>query len=105
MRTHVHDLFPPPDFADTAPQREAVYLGRPDAYAPPPLRVFGCGCGKRHLQRIERTWWMRLLPAFALYQCLGCGRRVLRFRMRPQHAYSAPYPQRGARSTVRTGRP
>ena len=96
MRTPAPNLFPPPEFAETAPLREAVYLGRPDAFAPPPLRVFGCGCGQRHLQRIERTGWMRLLPGFALYQCLRCARRVLRLRVRPQHGYSAPYPQRAA---------
>src|SRR4051812_17535193 len=81
MRTSAQTLFPPPEFAETAPLHEAVYLGRPDAFAPPPLRVFGCGCGKAHLQRIERSWWMRLLPTFALYQCLSCARRVLRPRV------------------------
>ena len=101
MRTPVQNLFPPPEFAETAPLHEAVYLGRPDAFAPPPLRMFTCGCGKAHLQRIERSWWMRLFPGFALYQCLRCARRVLRPRVRPQHGYAAPYPRAAAQR--RTG--
>lgn len=101
MRTPVQNIFPPPEFAETAPLHEAVYLGRPDAFAPPPMRLFGCGCGKAHLQRIQRSWWMHLLPSFALYQCLRCSRRVLRVRVRPQHPYSAPYPFLPARPVPR----
>ena len=105
MRTSVQNLFPPPEFAETAPLHEAVYLGRPDAFAPPPLRMFTCGCGKAHLQRIERSWWMRLFPGFALYQCLRCARRVLRPRVRPQHGYAAPYPRAAAQRRTGPQRP
>jgi hypothetical protein len=83
MRTTARHFSPHNEFDETAPLREAVYLGRPNAYAPPPLRLLGCGCGKRHLQRIDRLAWMRLLlPGFGLYFCMRCLKRVLRPRAR-----------------------
>ena len=75
------------DFADTKRLPEAAYLGR--CLRPGPLKAFGCGCGSdgAKLVRIGRSPWMRLLPLFRLYQCLACGRRVLRTRMRQRVAY------------------
>ena len=92
MRIPADHLFPPPEFAETAPLNEAVYLDRPDAFAPPPspLRLFGCGCGCGHLQRVARSWWMRLLPGFRLYLCMGCLQLVLRPHVRQRHVYSTP---------------
>jgi hypothetical protein len=84
---------PSPDFAETAPLNEDVYLGRPGAFSAPPLRLFTCGCDRRHLQRITRNWWMRLIPGFGLFLCLRCGSRVLHPRFRQHHPY-APPPQR-----------
>jgi len=93
MRIPADHSFLTPEFAETAPLNEAVYLDRPDAYAPPRLRLLGCGCGKGWLQRISRSWWMRLLPGFRLYLCVRCLQLVLRPRMRQRHVYSAPYLQ------------
>lgn len=64
--------------------------GRP-ASATAPLSLFSCGCGKDHLLRICRDWWMRLLPAFRLYSCRACGKRVLRPRMRARPGYGSVY--------------
>ena len=103
MRIPADPFFLPPEFAETAPLNEAVYLDRPDAFVPPepPLRLFGCGCGKAHLQRMARSWWMRLLPGFRLYLCVRCLQLVLRPRMRQRHVYSAPYLQQRSQLQAR----
>lgn len=70
-----------PDFAPTQ-----VLPG-----AAAPLSLFSCACGKDHLSRIGRDWWMRVLPVFRLYSCRACGRRVLRPRMRARPGYGGVY--------------
>ena len=107
MRIPADHLFPPPDFAETAPLTESAYLDRPDAFAQPPqpLRLFGCGCGKGYLQRVARARWMRLLPGFRLYLCVRCLQQVLRPRVRQQHVYSAPYLQQRSELQGRRIRP
>jgi hypothetical protein len=79
------------DFADTQRLTQNAYLGRPLNPAHLELCVFscGCGCGKDHLLRIPRSFWMRLLPLFRLYRCGRCFQRVLRTRIRQRHVYSA----------------
>lgn len=62
----------------------------PGRAKPAPLRLFACGCGTRHLSRIDRVAWMRLLPRFRLYRCANCGARVLRTRIR-QRLYGPVY--------------
>lgn len=37
------------------------------------MKLTVCGCGTEHLERIERSWWMRLLfPGRRLYYCNVC---------------------------------
>lgn len=80
------------EFVDTEQDLPLARRGRADTGAPV-LRLFGCGCGRNHLQRIRRSAWMRLLPLLRLYQCLLCGRCVLRPRMRQRPGYSAAFLQ------------
>ncbi|NKE64275.1 hypothetical protein RAMLITH_00445 [Ramlibacter sp. RBP-2] len=50
------------------------------------MKLTVCGCGTGHLERVERSWWMRLLfPGRRLYYCSACRstrlvRKVLRAR-------------------------
>lgn len=42
------------------------------------MKLTVCGCAAYHFDRIERSWWMRLLfPSRRLYRCSGCGARLL----------------------------
>ncbi len=37
------------------------------------MRLTACGCGTGRLERIERSWWMRVLfPSRRLYYCSVC---------------------------------
>lgn len=78
------------DFAETQRLPVSSYLG--STLRSGDLRLFSCGsgCGKAELTRITRRPWMRLLPYFRLYVCLGCGLRVLRTRMRQRPVYTGP---------------
>lgn len=44
------------------------------------MKLTVCGCGSVHLERIERSWWMRLLfPGRRLYYCSACrSKRLIR---------------------------
>lgn len=44
------------------------------------MKLTACGCGTEYLERIERSWWMRLLfPRRRLYYCSACRtKRLLR---------------------------
>ena len=68
------------DFARTEIASEMDYLGRVVTRRDPSLKLFACGCGGAHLQRIPRALWMRPLLTFRLYRCLRCGADVLRRR-------------------------
>lgn len=35
-----------------------------------------CTCDESELDRIRRTWWMRLWSSKRLYECRGCGARL-----------------------------
>ena len=76
------------DFAKTQWVSEMDYLGRAVSAPEPALKLFRCGCGTAHLQRIRRPLWMRLLLHFRLYRCLRCRAGVIRPRMR-QRTYVA----------------
>jgi len=42
------------------------------------MRLTVCRCGAAHLDRIERSWWMRLLlPSRRLYYCSNCRSKLL----------------------------
>lgn len=58
------------------------------------MRLSVCACGTEHLERIERSWWMRLLfPSRRLYWCSRCRRRqLIRKVLRMQAAPEAPLP-------------
>lgn len=45
------------------------------------LRFTTCGCGVRHLVRIDRSWWMKLFARRRLYVCAVCHER--QFLRRP----------------------
>lgn len=47
---------------------------------------FGCGCGAGSLVRVMRSRWMRMVPLFALYECVRCGAKVFRTRLPYQPA-------------------
>ena len=76
------------DFARTEIASEIDYLGRVARDRPSALKLFSCGCGIVHLQRIRRPWWMRLVLTFRLYRCLRCGADVFR-RRRARGGYPA----------------
>lgn len=44
------------------------------------MKLTICRCGTEHLERIERSWWMRLLfPGRRLYYCSACrSKRLIR---------------------------
>lgn len=87
MRIFIHSWHG--DFARTQVDSETGYLGgalrRPDAV----LKLFRCGCGTRHLQRVRRQLWMRFVPGFRLYACTRCGARVFGPRAGRRVAYPA----------------
>lgn len=35
-----------------------------------------CSCDQSELERVHRTWWMRLTSSKRLYECRGCGVRL-----------------------------
>ena len=37
-------------------------------------------CGQTSYHRIQRTWWMRFLPASKLYHCIFCYTKFVSFR-------------------------
>jgi len=42
------------------------------------MKLTVCACGVDRLDRIERSWWMRVLfPSRRLYRCGGCGAKLL----------------------------
>lgn len=41
------------------------------------VRFTTCGCGVRHLVRLERAWWMKLFERRRLYVCAICKERQL----------------------------
>ena len=77
------------DFARTQIVPEFEYLGRAVSNEGARLRLFGCGCERRHLMRVHRTLWMRMVVGFRLYRCLRCGCRVLRLPAGPRRYYPA----------------
>lgn len=79
------------DFAKTRVASELEYLGRAVTEPATPFRLFDCGCGTRHLQRIQRPFWMRAVIGFRLYSCARCKCRVLRPRTRQRWPYLAGY--------------
>jgi hypothetical protein len=36
------------------------------------MRLTACSCGAEHLERIPRSWWMRLFISRRHYQCSRC---------------------------------
>jgi hypothetical protein len=36
------------------------------------MRLTACSCGTEHLERIPRSWWMRVFTARRHYQCSRC---------------------------------
>lgn len=34
-----------------------------------------CGCEWKHVERVRRAWWMRLMPLRHVYRCADCGVR------------------------------
>jgi hypothetical protein len=36
------------------------------------MRLTPCSCGVEHLERIPRSWWMRVFTARRHYQCSRC---------------------------------
>lgn len=44
------------------------------------MKLTICECGTEHLERIERSWWMRLIfPGRRLYYCSACrSKRLIR---------------------------
>lgn len=51
------------------------------------MKLTSCRCGMEHLERIERSWWMRLLfPGRRLYYCSACrSKRLIRKVMVARH--------------------
>lgn len=77
------------DFARTVIVPEADYLGRAIRHETPRLRLFRCGCDRRHLQRVHRSLWMRFVLGFRLYRCVRCGCNVLRLPAGRRRYYPA----------------
>ena len=77
------------DFARTQIVSEFEYLGRAVSDRDSRLRVFACGCERRHLLRVHRPLWMRVVLGFRLYWCRRCGARVLRLPAGPRRYYPA----------------
>lgn len=77
------------DFARTQIVSEMDYLGRAVTHQRAALRLFACGCERRHLMRVHRNPWMRLFVGLRLYKCLRCGARVLRLPAGPRRYYPA----------------
>lgn len=50
------------------------------------MKLTVCGCGTGHLERVERSWWMRLLfPGRRLYYCSMCrSKRLVRKVLLPR---------------------
>jgi DNA-directed RNA polymerase subunit RPC12/RpoP len=40
------------------------------------MRLNACLCGAEHLQRVPRSWWMRLFTWRRHYRCSRCGARM-----------------------------
>jgi hypothetical protein len=67
------------------------------------MRLTACSCGLEHLDRIPRSWWMRLFTLRRHYECGRCGARmfipkVLATHTGPMLTFPAPsaLPARGA---------
>lgn len=75
------------DFAKTKIVSESEYLGRAARRQDPKLLLLGCGCGARHLYRVRRPSWMRVIPMFRLYRCVRCGADVFRPRTGQRRHY------------------
>lgn len=56
------------------------------------MKLTACGCDTGHLERIERSWWMRLLfPGRRLYYCSACrSKRLIRKVLARAHAGDTP---------------
>jgi hypothetical protein len=75
------------DFAKTETFRESEYLGRAVSDARRRFRFLRCGCGTKHLLRIRRPLWLRILFPFRLYRCETCRATVFAWRIERQRAY------------------
>lgn len=83
------------DFAPTQHLCETRYLGRKQGSAGK-MRLASCDCDAPRLERINRRWWMRILPLFRLYECQSCGAHVYRVRRRSSSVYVRMYARQQA---------
>jgi hypothetical protein len=60
-----------------------------------------CGCGIRYLVRMDRTFWMRLVPGHRHYYCVHCKAHLLLSRRALRAAFPQMHPELDAAHTVR----
>lgn len=58
------------------------------------MKLTMCACGAEHLERIPRSWWMRLFTSRRHYQCSQCGATL--FVRKPPLRVNAMVPLRTA---------
>jgi hypothetical protein len=56
------------------------------------LKLTACNCGARGLVRIDRAFWMRLVPTRRLYYCPACETRQFLTRSAVLRALASPLP-------------
>jgi predicted SprT family Zn-dependent metalloprotease len=37
------------------------------------LKFRQCACRRTNYLRVQRAWWMRIIPSRRLYRCQSCG--------------------------------